>query len=112
MVQEFFFDGVLVEPRDGGQPAGDGRGGAAFGLEFSGEAFDVGAADCEQRQGAGPAPGGELAQVQRVGLSCQSAVSGQESGEGEPFGVGEGGLDRGEGSGWGSGGHGGTSRAG
>ena len=61
----------------------------ASGLEFSGEAFDVGAADREQWRGADPAPGGELAQVQRVGLSCQSAASGQESGEGEPFGVGE-----------------------
>jgi hypothetical protein len=48
-------------------------------------------------QGAGAAPGGELAQVQRVGLAGQAAVSGQESGEGEPFGVGEGGLDRDEG---------------
>jgi hypothetical protein len=82
MVQEFFLDRVL--PGDGGQPAGDGRAGAAPGLEFSGEAFDVGAADREQRQGAGPAPGGELTQVQCVGLSCQSAVSGQESREGEP----------------------------
>src|SRR6266700_1956483 len=105
MVQELFLDRVPVEPGNGTQPAGDGRAGAAPGLEFSGEAFDVGAADREQRQGAGAAPGGELAQVHRVGLSCQSAVSGQEPGEGEPFWVGEGGLDRGEGSGWGGSGH-------
>ena len=52
MVQEFFLDRVLVESGDGAQPPGDGRAGAAPGLEFSGEAFDVGAADREQRQGA------------------------------------------------------------
>jgi hypothetical protein len=47
VIQEFLFGGVLVEPGDGGQPAGDGRAGAAPGLEFPGEAFDVGAADRE-----------------------------------------------------------------
>ena len=77
VVQELLFDRAPVEPGDGAQPAGDGRAGAASGLEFSGEAFDVGAADREQRQGAGAAPGGELAQVQRVSLFCQSAVSGR-----------------------------------
>ena len=105
MVQELFFDGVLVEPGDGGQPAGDGGAGAASAFQFAGEAFDVGAADGEQRQGAGAALGGELAQVQRVGLAGQPAVPGQEPGEGEPFRIGEGGVDRSEGSGWGSSGH-------
>jgi hypothetical protein len=60
---------------------------------------------CEQCQGAGAAPGGELAQVQGVGLAGQPAVPGQEPGEGEPFGIGEGRLDRGEGGGSGSCGH-------
>ena len=32
--------------------------------------------------------------------ACQPAVPGQEPGEGEPFGIGEGGLDRGERGGW------------
>ena len=90
MLEELFLDRVLVEPGDGAQPAGDGRAGAAAGLEFSGEAFDVGAADGEQGQGAGAAPAGELAQVQRVSLAGQAAVPGQEPGEGEPIGVGEG----------------------
>ena len=105
MIQKFLFDGVLVEPGDGGQPAGDGRAGAAPGFQLPGETFDVGAADLEQGQGAGAAPGGELAQVQCVGLAGQPAVSGQEPGEGEPFGIGEGRLDRGEGSRWGGSGH-------
>jgi hypothetical protein len=73
------------------QPAGDGRAGPAPYFEFSGEAFDVGAADGEQGQGAGAAPGGELAQVECVRFAGQAAVSGQVPGEGEPFRIGEGG---------------------
>ena len=69
VIQEFFFHGVCVEPGDGAQPASDGGAGAAPGFQVAGEAFDVGAADGEQGQGAGAAPGGELAQVQRVGLA-------------------------------------------
>jgi hypothetical protein len=37
--------------------------GAAACFQVAGEAFDVGAADCEQWHGAGATPGGELAQV-------------------------------------------------
>ena len=96
MIDEFFFDRVLVEPGDGAQAPGDGRAGPAPGFQFPGEGLEVGAADGEQGQGTGAAPGGELAQVERVSLSCQAAVPGQEPGEGEPFGVGEDGLDRGE----------------
>jgi hypothetical protein len=97
VIQELFFDGVLVEPGDGGQPPCDGGAGAAPGFQLPGETFDVGAADCEQGQRTGAAPGSELAQVQRIGLAGQAAVPGQEPGEGEPFGVGEGGLDGDEG---------------
>ena len=92
MLQEFFLDRVFVEPGHRAQPPGDGGAGAPFGFQVAGEALDVGPADGEQRQGVGAAPGGELAQVQRVSLPSQAAVSGQESGEGEPFGVSEGGL--------------------
>jgi len=100
MVQEFLLNGVLVEPGDGGQPPGDGGAGASSSFQFPGEPFDIGAADGEQGQGSGAAPGGELAQVQRVGLAGQPPVPGQESGEGEPFGIGEGRLDHSDGSGW------------
>ena len=89
MLEEFFFDSVAVEPGDGAQPPGDGRPGPAPGFQLSGEALDVGAADGEQVQGAGAAPGGELAQVERVGLAGQAAVPGQEPGEREPLGVSE-----------------------
>jgi len=98
MLQKLLLDRVLVEPGDGAQPPGNRRAGPAPDFEVPGEAFDVGTADGEQGQGAGTAPGGELAQVQRVGLAGQAAVPGQESGEGKPFRIGEDGLDRGEGS--------------
>ena len=57
MLQKFFFDGVLVEPGDGAQPPGDGGAGTAFSLQLAGEGLDVGAADREQRQRTGAAPG-------------------------------------------------------
>jgi hypothetical protein len=104
--EEFFFDRVPAGPGDGGQPPGDRGAGPAPLLQVPGEALDAGAAGGEQGQGPGPAPGGELAQVQGVGLAGQAAVPGQEPGEGDPFGVGEDGLDRGERGGWDSSGHG------
>ena len=42
----------------------------------TGEGLDAGAADSEQDQGAGAAPGRELAQVEFVGFSCEAAVTG------------------------------------
>jgi hypothetical protein len=95
VLDEFFLDGVPVEPGDGAYPPGDG--GAAFGFQVAGEGLDVGAADREQGQGAGAAPGGELAQVQGAGLAGQAAVPGQEPGEREPLGLGEDRLDGDEG---------------
>jgi len=82
MLEELFFDRVLVEPGDGAQPLGDGRAGPAPDFKFPGEAFDVGAADGEQGQGAAAAPGSELAQVECVRLAGQAPVPGQEPGEG------------------------------
>jgi len=105
VLKEFLFDGALAEPGDGAQPPGNGGPGAASCLQVAGEAFDVGAAHGEQVQGTGAAPGGELAQVQRISLTSQAAVSGQITGERAPFGVGDDGLDHDEGSGWGSSGH-------
>jgi hypothetical protein len=52
-------------------------------FQVAGEAFDADAADPEQRQGTGTAPGGELTQIQHVSLSCQAAVPGQR----EPSGI-------------------------
>jgi hypothetical protein len=54
VVQEFFFDGVLVEPGDGAQPPGDGGTGPAAGFQFAGEGLDIGPAD---RKAAGTGRG-------------------------------------------------------
>jgi len=97
VIQELFLHGVPVEPSDGAQPPGNGGPGAAPGFQLPGEALDVGAANREQGHGPGPAPGGELAQVQAVGLAGQAAVPGQEPGQGEPFSIGEDRLDGDEG---------------
>ena len=105
MLEKLLFDRVLIEPGDGAQPPGDGGARSSSCFQVAGEAFDVGPADGEQVQGAGAAPGGELAQVQRVGVAGQAAVPGQEPGQGKTLGVGERGLDHDEGSGWGSSGH-------
>jgi hypothetical protein len=77
VIQDLLFDRVLIEPGDGAP-------------------LDVGAADREQGQGAGSTPGGELAQVESVGLAGQAAVSSQEPGKSELLGIAEDGLDRGE----------------
>ena len=61
MIDELFFDGVLIEPGDGAQPPGDSRAGPTPGLQLTSEGLDVGAADGEQGLGAGAAPGRELA---------------------------------------------------
>src|SRR4249920_2449274 len=50
MAEEFFLDGVAVEPRDGAEPACDSGPGSAAGFEVAGEALDVRAAGLEQAQ--------------------------------------------------------------
>jgi hypothetical protein len=55
------------------------------GLEVAAEAFDVGAARTEDRQALFGAPGHVLAQVKRVRLAGQTAVTSQESREREFF---------------------------
>ena len=68
----------VVQPRAadmggrGMQPTGDSSAGAAPVFQVTGEPLDVGPAYGEQRYGAGAAPCGELAQVQRVRLPGQS----------------------------------------
>ena len=55
MLEELFFDGVLVEPGDGAQPPGDGGPGAAAGFQFAGEG-----SQCRRggpRTAAGSVPG-------------------------------------------------------
>jgi len=81
VVKEFFLDGVALEPGDRAQAACNRRTGPASGLQVPGEALDVSAAHLERAQVMLTAPAGELAEVQRVGLAGQPAVTGQEPGE-------------------------------
>ena len=76
MIEQVFLDGVPVEPGDGAQAAGDGGPGPAAGFQVAGEALDVGPPGSEQAQVAQLAPGGELAQVQGVGLTGQAGRPG------------------------------------
>ena len=80
VVEEFFLNGVPVEPSHRAQAAGDGGPGPAAGLQVAGEAFDIIAAGPEQADAILLAPAGELAQVQLVGLAGQAAVGGEEPG--------------------------------
>ena len=89
MVKEFFLDGVALEPGDRAQAACNRRTGPASGLQVPGEALDVSAAHLERAQVMLTAPAGELAEVQRVGLAGQPAVTGQEPGERQTFRAGE-----------------------
>jgi hypothetical protein len=79
MVKQFFLHRIPVEPGDGTQAAGDGGSGAAAGLQIAGEALDIGAPRLEQTQVMLLTPAGVLAQVQRVRLTRQAGVSGQEA---------------------------------
>ena len=89
VLEELLLDRVLVEPGDGTQAPGDSSTGTTARFQVAGEALDVSAADGEHVKGAGAAPAGELAQVQRVCVSCQPAVPRQEAGQHEPFGIAE-----------------------
>jgi hypothetical protein len=112
MVEELFFDGIPVEPGNGAQTTGDGGPGTAARFQVTGEALDVGAAGGEQRQLVLLAPGGELPQIEFVGLAGQAAAASQEPGQGEPFSRAEHGCKENQGSRGSCGGHRGTSELG
>jgi hypothetical protein len=73
-----FFFGVAVEADDRAQPARHRRPGLAAVFELAGEAFDVDAANLEQAVLTPPTPGGELAQIQRIGVAGVAEVAGEE----------------------------------
>jgi hypothetical protein len=76
-----FFFGVTVEADDRAQPAGDSCPRLAGVLQVAGEALDVDPADIEQAAAALQTPGGELAQIQRVGVAGVATIGGQEPGQ-------------------------------
>jgi hypothetical protein len=73
-----FFFGVTVEADDHAQSPGDRGADPAGVFEVAGEALDVDPVDVEQPAVVLPAPGGELAQIQREGVAGDASVAGQE----------------------------------
>ena len=80
VVEEFFLDGVAVEPSHRAQAPGNGGPGPPAGFQVAGEELDISAPGLEEAQLVLLAPAGELAQVQFVRLPGQAAVPGQETG--------------------------------
>ena len=76
MLQQFFLDGVAVEPGHGAQAASNGGPGPAAGFQVTGEQLDVGAAGAEQVQLMLPAPSRILPQVQ-LGLWSWQRLGGR-----------------------------------
>jgi hypothetical protein len=80
VVEEFFLDGVAVEPGHGAQAASDGSPSPPAGFQVPGEDLDVGTACLEEVQLVLLAPTGELPQVEFIRSAGQAAISGQEPG--------------------------------
>jgi hypothetical protein len=68
-------DGVTVEAGDSTEAPSNPRAIAPALLQVAAEAFDVGSAYLEDADAVLPAPDGELAEVERIRLSGESAVS-------------------------------------
>ena len=79
-IEEFFLDGIPVEPGDSAQPLGNGGPGAAAGVQVAGEELDVRAAALGQAELMLLAPGRDLPQVQLVSLAGEPAIGGEEPG--------------------------------
>ena len=79
--------GVAVEADDRAQASSDGGAGPAVMFEVASEALDVDPAYLEQAAVVLAAPGGELAQVQGVGVTGEAVVAGQEPEQRHPPGA-------------------------
>ena len=91
-LQEAFFFGVAVVSGHGAESAGHGGPGPAAFFEPASVAFNVGPAGPEEGDGPLLAPGGEPAQVEHVGVSGQTPISGQVPDQGLLLGIREGGV--------------------
>ncbi|MDP9331941.1 MAG: hypothetical protein M3Q30_01320 [Actinomycetota bacterium] len=86
---ESFLFGVAVEAGDRAQPSRDRGPGTTHSLELAGEGLNVRTFHIEQGEAMVGAVGDVLAQIERVCLMGEAGVTGQESGEREPFRLGE-----------------------
>jgi hypothetical protein len=87
VIQQAFFDGVVVQAGDRAQPPRDRCSCPAEVLEMTGERFDVVTTDREQGDPPVVAPPSELAKIQRVRLTGQPRVAAQESRQRSGLGV-------------------------
>ena len=85
-------DGVAVEAGDCAKPSGNRRTSSATLLEVAAEALDVSAPRLEKTKVVLLAPSCELAQVEGVRLSGESAVASNIASERDPLGLAEHGL--------------------
>jgi hypothetical protein len=85
--EKLLLDGVAVEASNCAKPPSNRRTSPATLLEVATEALDVSAPGFEKTDVVLLAPGGELAQVERVSLAGEPAVTGEESGESDPLGI-------------------------
>ena len=92
VLQKLLLDGVAVEAGDCAKPPGTRRASRPRASRPTAKALDVRSLCLEEVDVVLLAPGGELAQVERVSLAGEPAVTGEESGETNPLGVGEYGL--------------------
>jgi hypothetical protein len=79
VIEKLLFDGIAVEAGDSAQAPGDSGASPAASFEVATEALDVGASRPEEVDAVLLAPRDELAKVQRVRLSGESAVVRPES---------------------------------
>jgi len=92
VIEKLLFDGIAVEAGDSAQAPSDRRASPAASFEVATEALDVGTSRVEEVDAVLLAPRGELAKVEGVRLSGESAVAGEKASERDPLGIAEHGL--------------------
>jgi hypothetical protein len=92
VIEKLLLDGVAVETGDGAESPGYRCASPPALLEVAAEALDVSAPCLEEADVVLLAPSGELAQIERVRLSGQSAIASKIATERDPLGITEHGL--------------------
>jgi hypothetical protein len=87
VLEKLLLDGVAVEAGDRAKPPGNRRVSPAALFEVAAEALDVRAPRLEEADAMLLAPGGELAQVERVRLFGESLVASKIATERDPLGI-------------------------
>jgi len=89
VLDRLLLDGIAVEAGDCAKPPGNRRTSSAALLEVAAEALDVSAPRLEEAEVVLLTPSGELAKVEGVSLSGESAVASKIATERDPLGIAE-----------------------